>query len=164
MPISKKKIIIFIIVFLLLVLTLFFFQNSDLNKREVEISSQDLETYVVLNESDKLVTGFPDLPRYPDSQIIGSKSYTEEGGIGFEAEYNVESTIDEIISWYKQHLVDSGWEISYEPKLPSDLKTTLLSAKLNNRLLHIRTQIINDNKISINVTHHEGMGEYSLDE
>lgn len=128
------------------------------NPESTSLVGQAFETYTLFEEKNGLVRSFPGIPQYPNAKLVKSKYYGEEGGVGHEAEYTSGDSLSEIIHWYNEVLAGSGWEIIFVPKFPTQESTVLLSAKLDDQLLHVRVQ--KKEVTTVTLTHHQGMGEF----
>jgi len=60
----------------------------------------------------KAVSGFPNVPRYPKSQLLESINDNNSYGVSFIAEENIQKVVD----FYSSSLTATGWESTFVKK------------------------------------------------
>ncbi len=63
----------------------------------------------------ELVAGFPELPVYSGSALVNSYKKQEADMVGFEANWETDGTVSEIMSFYIETLPEEGWVIKEMP-------------------------------------------------
>ena len=63
----------------------------------------------------QLVVDFPEFPVYPGANIVSSYKKQEGEKVGFEANWEVDVSVGEIMVWYIDSLSQSGWVFEEEP-------------------------------------------------
>ena len=61
----------------------------------------------------KLIDGFPEIPVYPDAELVGSSKPNGnfEETQGYRAKWYVSGTVMEVMDWYIEELSMKGWTI-----------------------------------------------------
>lgn len=82
----------------------------------------------------ELVEGFPELPVYPGATIL--KSYKKQEGekVGFEANWEVDVSVDEIMAWYIDALREAGWIFEEEPVVDKTFEQFIIAQKDESRV------------------------------
>ena len=111
--VSKKTVFYFLLIFVL-----FFAIWSGakfVNKRDEvpqEIGEPGIEKL-----TGKLVKDFPQLPVYPDAVLLNSNKTQEKEKVGFEANWEVNASVFEVMTWYVDAFSESGWIFEEEPEV-----------------------------------------------
>lgn len=63
-----------------------------------------------------LIPDFPELAVYPGADTISSYKKQEEGKVGFEANWEVDASVSEVMTWYVDALKEAGWVLEEEPE------------------------------------------------
>ena len=82
----------------------------------------------------QLVAGFPEFPVYPGANIVSSYKKQEESKVGFEANWEADASVSEVIVWYIDALRESGWVFEEEPDDLSISEQSLVAKKDNLRV------------------------------
>jgi hypothetical protein len=98
---KKSAILVFILIVILIILVMIGWHIRNLNTS--------------INQSPKLVVGFPDIPVYPKANLISSVSEPNADGIIYQSIWEVSESVPNISSWYIKSLEDSGWIIDVKP-------------------------------------------------
>lgn len=79
----------------------------------------------------KAVSGFPDMPRYPEAQLL--ESIDDKGSFG--ASFIVDEDIQKVIDFYNQSLPQFGWEVTNLKKTDSQNVFEVRNAEYNGELI-----------------------------
>lgn len=153
-----KKLLLLAFFLAIAILLLLWYQKN--SAKLLTADDYEPDTYTVIDESDALVDEFPNLPQYPNANIVNSRQYKEEGGLGFSSEYSTNDSVLDVVDWYKQQLPQSGWTLIYESELVNDPSFYLIEYKKPDIQLDVHVVELNDGTKKITITHHQGMGEY----
>ena len=82
----------------------------------------------------QLVPDFPEFPVYPGANIVSSYKKQEESKVGFEANWEVEASVNEIMVWYSDALKESGWVFEEEPVVDETSEQQLIVRKDETRV------------------------------
>ena len=77
----------------------------------------------------QLIAGFPEFPVYPGANIVSSYKKQEGDKVGFEANWEADASVNEIIVWYIDALRESGWVFEEEPELDYTSEQQLIARK-----------------------------------
>jgi hypothetical protein len=160
-----KKVILFILICTFVLLLILLRSEKSESPKQGSVS-EDVKTYLLIDKVDSgFVSNYPNIPQYPNSSVAESRSYREEGGLGYASEHQTDDDILEVFDWYNLKLPKEGWEVVYHTKFDGETDTFLLEAekrgedKKEDILLSI-TGVKTTDDVKIIVTHHKGMGEY----
>ena len=130
-------------------------------KPKEKVEEFEADTYSVVEEADEeLVPNFPDIPQYSNIESLQSKSYTEEGGIGYSSDYQTTDSLSTVFNWFRDSLPKDGWEIGYYTKFEGEPDSFLLEATKEDVVLSITGAKLEEGNSRIITTHHENMGEF----
>lgn len=103
------------LVILSLVIGVFVTKSID-KKRATEIP----EAVVVQKEDleGALVSDFPSMPIYPNSELLRTYRKSEDGKVGYEGVWQSEDSSPEVMGWYIKSLTSSDWVVVEEPYDP----------------------------------------------
>jgi hypothetical protein len=156
----KKVVTLAVLVFIILLSYVFYLRINTKISTPLTADDYEPDTYTVIDESeDSLVEEFPELPEYPDAELVNSRQYTEEGGEGFSSEYRTNDSVSDVVDWYKEEISDK-WILIYESEEVPDPDFYLIEYKKPDIQLDVHVVELEDGEVKITVTHHEGMGEY----
>jgi len=65
---------------------------------------------------DTLILGFPEFPVYPGATTISSYKKEEGEKVGFEANWEADASVSEVMAWYINALEEAGWVFEEEPE------------------------------------------------
>ena len=131
-PLRSGFLVVLLLVATVFVLFVLLFRTGKYSTQIYQDSPEATKTYNLGSYQEKssvtgsLVSGFPDIPVYPKAQLLESKSYDEDGGVGYLAKYQANDQLISIFTWYKKELTKGGWEISTEPDNLDDASSFLL--------------------------------------
>lgn len=80
------------------------------------------ETVIPIQEPGKtevegmLILDFPELPVYPGATTISSYKKQEGEKVGFEANWEADESVSEVMVWYINALKEAGWVFEEEPE------------------------------------------------
>jgi len=157
---SKKTIGLLVFAGFLLAVILIF---SSPKKQERPLTALDFppESHVVIEESENsIVKNFPDVPQYPASEIINSKSYTEEGGEGYSLDLSTNDPVMDVIDWYREVLDEKDWNLIFESEMTEEPSYFLIEYKKPDIQLDVSAIKQDSGETRIVITHHFNMGEY----
>lgn len=130
------KFLLFILVLIFGFLLLFYFQSTRTDKSQISEEFKP-ESYTLVEESDEIVSNFPEFPKYPGAKVVSSYKKAENNNVGYEAKFQVESTVPVVMSWYIETLNNQGWEIEESPYDLSILGEQFLVAKKKGLALYL---------------------------
>ena len=64
----------------------------------------------------ELVAGFPELPVYQGAALVNSYKKQEGEKVGFEANWEIDASVSEVMIWYIDALSESGWVFEEVPE------------------------------------------------
>jgi len=131
LPNIKKKTFLYIL--LIFVLFIGIWSGATYVRKRGEVSLDEREPGKE-ELAGELVGGFPELPVYPEATIL--KSYKKQEGekVGFEANWEVDASVGEIMAWYIDALKEAGWVFEEEPVVDETSEQSLVARKDNVRV------------------------------
>ncbi|MCR4264341.1 MAG: hypothetical protein NUV98_06510 [Candidatus Roizmanbacteria bacterium] len=142
---QKKKGLIFALLFgflLTIGVVLFLVSNRSVsnttNTAPVNPTQSVVDTMEKVEE--KLVSGMPDIPMYPDATVEESFKRTVGEMNEYYAVWTVNASVGEIISFYETELAKDGWTITEIPEERNETGDESIAATKNNMNLLINLE------------------------
>jgi len=76
-----------------------------------------------------LIPDFPELPVYPGATTISSYKKQEGEKVGFEANWEADASVSEVMVWYINALREADWVFEEEPVVDETSEQFLIAAK-----------------------------------
>ena len=79
----------------------------------------------------KAVSGFPNIPRYPKSQLLESINDNNSYGVSFISEENIQKVVD----FYSSSLTATGWESTFVKKTETNYVFEIKNADFSGEVI-----------------------------
>ncbi len=117
--ITKNTVIIFAIFAIILVFALVSFNNKQ-NAAKLVTNDNDKRSSITgdpnkVEVKNQLISTFPSFPVYPEAKIVRSAKIGQAPSRGFEAKWETNESVPQVMSWYLSELKKEGWEIVTPP-------------------------------------------------
>ena len=124
---KNKKITVFVI---LLIFVLFFTIWSRVTTVQKKVDApQEIGEPGKEELTGELVEGFPVLSVYPNAALLNSYKKQEGEKVGFEANWEVNASVFEVMSWYIDSLSQSGWVFEEEPVVDESFEQYIIAER-----------------------------------
>jgi hypothetical protein len=82
------------------------------SKEQQKQSAPQVNDETKVEESgETLLPDFPDFPKYSSARIVSSKRERLGDQITYTAKYNLDGSVDNVLTWYKDNLEEDGFTI-----------------------------------------------------
>jgi len=104
-------------------------------KKKNEITTP--RSFTKIEEQGVIIKEFPELPKYPESQVVNTYKKEEDGKVGYEGNWTTSEPVDVVMKWYLTELTKQGWSITTPPENPESDATQFAVLEKEELLLNL---------------------------